>query len=99
MRFYFQRKKRPGETIQIGVDFTTDMVSGDTIAAEDVSARTADGADAPTFIGAPAIDGKAVKVAITGGDDGTTYLVTFVATTALGHVLEHEIEVPVDAAA
>lgn len=90
--------KQPGEIFPIGVDFTADIETGDTIASATVTAKNMDtGASSSVLAGLAGVAAATdiVTQTITGGADGDWHRVQFKATTAAGRTYEHEIDVKV----
>ena len=92
--------KQPSEIFPIGVDFTPDMESGDTLTTATVTAKNMDTGASSTATVLTGLAGVAtstdiVTQAITGGTDGDWHRVQFKATTTAGRVYEHEIDVRV----
>lgn len=92
-----QMVKEPNEEITLGIDFTTDLVAGETVASAVVTSK--DYAtlieSSSTFLSASAheIESPVVSKRCRGGRHGETHLVQIQATTSFGNIYEHEVEV------
>ena len=83
-------EKDPGETASYAMDFSPTLASGETISSSSVGVSTYSGTDAsPSALlsGSSGVTGSLVQQALTGGSDGVTYRVRFVATTSASRVL------------
>ncbi len=93
--------KRPGESEPFAFVFSRRMATGDTIVSATVKVALASDASEAAIvamvIGSASIDVDAhtVTQVIGGGDDGQTYTVICVATTAAGYVLHECRDLPV----
>jgi hypothetical protein len=94
-----QMVKEPGEEITVGIDFTMDL---DLVAVETVDSAVVTSKNYATLVdtsasflslSAPEIDTPIVSKRCRGGAHGETHLVQIQATTNLGNVYEHEVEV------
>lgn len=90
------RPKTPIEQFRISMDFTLDLVAGDTLNSHTVTAKALlTGADASgTFLGTVTRTGNVIEVVVRNGTEGD-YEVKFVVTTTQGETLEGRIIVPV----
>lgn len=95
-QFVLDRKKRPSEEFDIGIDFTNDLDDGDVPISHQVLAFDQSGADASAqFIESPVLAGNTSKVSVKAGSDGMTYRVAFSVLTAAGKSYEHGVIVAV----
>lgn len=82
--------KQPTEVLDYDIDYTSALDSGDTIAAQTVTADTGITVDTSLIVG-----GVKVKIWLSGGTTGNTYKVTATITTAGGRVRQDEIKIKV----
>ena len=82
-------EKDPGETITCGLDFVNILASGETISTASLSITTYAGTDTSAsslLSGSVSISGTQVLHNITGGLDGVTYRLRYVATSSSSRV-------------
>jgi hypothetical protein len=96
MEFTLTRGKRPSETLQIGVDVTNDLLTGDASVSHTITAWDGVTDVSATCLTTPVLAGNVSKVNITAGVVGKTYRVQFIVTTVAGYVYEHDVVVPVN---
>jgi hypothetical protein len=78
------RVKQPAETLAFAMDFADLLNVGDSLASVTSAASSPTG----ITLGATTIVGTEVRFTVSGGTDGTTYLIEVVVTTANGETLE-----------
>lgn len=89
-------QKRPGETIDIDLDFRNELLTGETIASASASVV---GAGTITVGATPTVASPVVTCVVAAGTDGDTDSFTVLVTTNTGEVLETTIYVEVSIAA
>ncbi len=72
-----------GETKLAIFDFASSLSVGETLSSATAAAPVYSGGSTALTLGAPALAGTQVKVACSGGEVGTTYLLSVTATTSL----------------
>lgn len=97
-QFVLDRKKRPAEKFQIGVDFTSDVTDSlgavDAPASHTITAVDQSGADVTgTVVAAPVLGGNVSRCTCLAGADGMTYTFWFTVTTAGGMIYQHSVVV------
>lgn len=95
-----QMVKEPNEEIAVGIDFSAELETGETIITViDATAKNyATLLDSTTTFLTPVaatIVGATVSVRCRGGLHGETHLVQLRVSTTLGNIFEHEVEVAV----
>lgn len=94
-----QMVKEPHEEITVGIDFTVELIDGETVDTAEVTSRSAvtllDTSSAFLSQAAAEILTPVVSKRCQGGAHGETHLVQMRAVTSLGNSYEHEVEVMV----
>lgn len=76
----YSQEKLPNETIRIGADFSTALLSGESIQAGNITVSCVNvytGASAPSILsGSPSLSGNVVTQKVTGGASGDVYKIT-----------------------
>ena len=94
-----QMVKEPGEEITVGIDFTEDLTTGETVDSAVVTSRHAATLSntSGTFLSQAAAEiiTPVVSKRCQGGAHGETHLVQIRVVTSLGNSYEHEVEVMV----
>lgn len=94
-QFVLDRKKRPAEKFQVGIDFTDDVGSdppvSHTVVADDRSGNDV----TATILSAATLAGNVSKVTVQVGTDNATYRIVFTVTTAAGMIYQHSLLMPV----
>lgn len=88
MKIIILEQKDPGETIPILVDFSDDLVGGETINGASCAPTVSAGTDpSPTSIlnGVATFTGSVVTQVIKGGIAGVIYMLAFTVTTTSSH--------------
>lgn len=86
-----QFSKQPSEAFAHEVSFVGDLETGESISSAVVTSVDQTGADSTaTVIAGYAVTATTVKVELQNGTDGEQHTGTIVATTDLGHVIEHD---------
>jgi hypothetical protein len=89
-------KKQPSEKRRLALDATLALITGDTIAVFEAKIFDGTGTDlSATMLAGSSNTDTAVYVWIQDGMDGMTYFLRVRITTALGEVIEDDLEVDV----
>jgi hypothetical protein len=91
--------KQPSESFPVGIDFTNDLATGETISSAVTTAlRLSDGEDvsAEILTGVELIATPVVAKRVIAGDPGELYRMQITITTSGLNTYEHEVDIPVE---
>lgn len=90
--------KQPAEVLTLSIDFTRDLVGGETISSAVVTVKNlATGADSSNTIklGSHTTSGAVVSQMVQAGTDGEDHRMQIRVTTSASNVYEHEIDLSI----
>jgi hypothetical protein len=89
-------KKQPYEEFTIEADFSANMEDGETVSTVTATAIIKDGGSAAVVADATPI-GQTATAMVSGGEPGSSYIITFQATTTAGSKWELDVKMSVTA--